>query len=72
MQSGSLKPLLRRHNDQRSMQPAQARWATLYAAAPSGSFVDPVGLINSAEGLNLGRCSPNFLSTPAKVATARW
>lgn len=63
-----MKPFRRKRNDQKSIQPSQAQWVTLYEACDSA--VDLI--VASPEGLNLGRCRPNFLSTPAKVAAARW
>lgn len=52
------------------MQRSQSGRVVLYEAC--GSALDSAGLIvTSPEGLNLGRCRPNFLSTPAKVAAAR-
>lgn len=59
----------RKHDDQRGMQPSQVCREMFYEAC--GSAVAGL-IITPPEGLNLGRCRPNFLSTPAKVAAASW
>lgn len=50
------------------MQPS--REVTVYEAWGSALDVADV-IVTSPEGLNLGRCRPNFLSTPANVEAAR-